>query len=125
MSRHERAVAFRHEPVHFHHEAITELIREKEPDAEIPFQETVSKKAEPEITEDIPVVKAKQKLDRRQMKRIARDEELDKLARQPYSSLFQLIVDPFGSVRRSSENCFIEYTLIASGLINLLKWLLL
>lgn len=125
MSRHERAVAFRHEPVHFHHEAITELIREKEPDAEIPFQETVSKKAEPEITEDIPVVKTKQKLDRRQMKRIARDEELDKLARQPYSSLFQLIVDPFGSVRRSSENCFIEYTLIASGLINLLKWLLL
>lgn len=137
-ARHRRAVTKRHVP--YKKTAVKAETAEKT--LEIPFEldhsETVMKETDQQIKEESGTDEAvilseekapvKKKLTRKEKKAIrkqAKQDELDLMARQPYSTLFQMIIDPFGSVKRSVSNHFVEYSLIGCMIANLLKWILI
>lgn len=138
-SRHRRAVARRHVP--YKKASVKEAVTEKT--LEIPFKKDLQSEVIQEntlqdtktesVTEETvtlseelePVKKKLARKEKKAIKKQAKLDELDLLARQPYSTLFQMIIDPFGSVKRSTANHFVEYSLIGGMLANLLKWILI
>lgn len=137
-SRHTRVVAQRHVPYKKNvltEEPVADNILEipfETEQKDVPLYESEQNLLTETVSSD-PVVAVKEetgnkKLTRKEKKakkKQAKQDELDLMARQPYSTVFQMIIDPFGSLERSVSNHFVEYTLIGSILANLLKWILI
>lgn len=85
---------------------------------QIPLQEdhTVSK---------VPAKEEKAAKTKKQLKREEKEALLALQAQQPHSCFLQLIFDPIGSVRRSCESIFVEYTMLGCMLASLFKWVLI
>ena len=134
-SRHKRAVVQRHVP--YKKVSVNDTVTEKT--SEIPFEpdnteavqekdatkDTVQEETVTLLKESEPVKKKLTRKEKKAIRKQAKLDELDLMARQPYSTLFQMIIDPFGSVKRSAANHFVEYSLIGCMLANLLKWILI
>ena len=108
VSRHKRVVAFRHVP--YRH--VVRYVRSKEePLTILPISSQQEKKEETKP------------LTRRQKRQISNQKRIEFEASQPHSTLFQMIVDPLGSLKRSRRSGVVEYTMIGSMLASMLVWL--
>lgn len=131
VMRHIRAVEKRHVPYKKRKEI--PVVLQKEEALEIPFVKehkeeikvTEKEKTEPVIQETGKEMKKLSCKEKKAIRKQKKQDELDLMARQPYSTLFQMLMDPFGSIQRSVSNHFVEYSLPGSILANLVKWLLL